>query len=100
MPVAALTSLMALGRAAVQRGDKVLVIGASGGCGIFGVTIGNVLGAKVTSICSAKNAELVKTTLGAASVMDYRDDDAMNALLYDEHETCDVVYDTVTSFAP
>lgn len=41
LPVAALTSLDALHRGHMGPGKRSLVIGASGGTGVFGVTIGN-----------------------------------------------------------
>ena len=52
LPVAALTSLMAWERTGLKKGDKVMVIGASGGCGMFGVSIAKILGAgSVTGTC-------------------------------------------------
>lgn len=45
LPVAALTSLDALHRGGMGPGKRALVIGASGGTGVFGVTIGKLSGA-------------------------------------------------------
>ena len=94
--VAALTSLYALTeRAKVKKGDRVLVIGAAGGCGSFGVKLAKLLGAEVTGVASAANHALVRE-IGASHVVDYKDDKEMAALKGGRHY--DVVYDTVSSF--
>jgi NADPH:quinone reductase-like Zn-dependent oxidoreductase len=80
LPVAALTSLEAFDRAGLKPGQKALVIGASGGCGIFGVTLAKAMGAHVTGVCSTRNVEFVRDTLGADSVVDYKSPDDMAAL--------------------
>ena len=70
-PVAALTALQGLrDKGRLQAGQSVLINGASGGVGTFAVQIARVLGAKVTAVCSARNAELVRS-LGAERVIDY-----------------------------
>lgn len=55
----------------VQPGQKVLVIGGSGGVGAYAVQIARALGAKVTGVASAENLDLMRD-LGAAQVRDYR----------------------------
>ena len=70
VPVSALTALQAVRRARVQAGQKVLVIGASGGVGTFAVQIAKAFGAEVTGVCSAGKADLVRS-LGADHVIDY-----------------------------
>ena len=75
VPMAALTALIGLrdtGR--VEPGQQVLVNGASGGVGTFAVQIARALGATVTGVCSARNADLVRS-LGADSVVDYTSED-------------------------
>jgi NADPH:quinone reductase-like Zn-dependent oxidoreductase len=57
-----------LGR--LQAGEHVLVNGASGAVGVMAVQIAKQQGAEVTGVCSAANAELVRS-LGADQVIDY-----------------------------
>jgi NADPH:quinone reductase-like Zn-dependent oxidoreductase len=71
LPMAAVTALHAIrDRGRVQSGQRVLVNGAAGGVGTFAVQIAAALGAEVTGVCSARNADLVRS-IGATHVVDY-----------------------------
>jgi len=66
-----------MGKANIQRGQEVLIYGASGTTGIIAIQLAKSLGARVTAICRTSNIELVKT-LGADSAIDYTLQDALN----------------------
>jgi len=68
VPMAATTALLGLrdvGR--TGPGQRVLVNGASGGVGMFAVQIARALGARADAVCSAPNADLVRS-IGAEAV--------------------------------
>ncbi len=71
IPLAGLTAFQSLiykGR--LGKGSRVLIIGASGGVGHFGVQIAKAYGGVVTAVCSGSNTEFVKS-LGADEVINY-----------------------------
>ncbi|MEN9644666.1 MAG: hypothetical protein RL238_1335 [Actinomycetota bacterium] len=68
-PVSALTALQGLrDKVRLQPGERVLVIGASGGVGVYAVQIALAMGAHVTGVCSAAKVDLVRS-LGAHEVI-------------------------------
>jgi NADPH:quinone reductase-like Zn-dependent oxidoreductase len=84
VPISGLAALQAVrdhGR--VRVGQKVLIIGASGGVGSFAVQIAKAFGAEVTGVCSTAKAGAVRA-LGADHVIDYtREDVADGGHRYD-----------------
>jgi NADPH:quinone reductase-like Zn-dependent oxidoreductase len=92
IPLAGLTALQGLrdhGR--LRAGQRLLVVGASGGVGHFGVQIGKALGAHVTGLCGARSFEFVRG-LGADEVLDYTDPDSHTG-----PGRYDLVFDTIAT---
>jgi len=77
------TALGAVDRAEIKAGERVLVIGASGGVGTYAVQLVKALGAHVTAVASAGKLDMLRE-LGADAVLDYRTTDfADGASRYD-----------------
>lgn len=71
LPVSGLTALQAVEAAGIEAGERVLVLGASGGVGTFAVQMAAARGAYVVGACSPGKAEAVRS-IGASEVVDYR----------------------------
>jgi NADPH:quinone reductase-like Zn-dependent oxidoreductase len=96
LPIAGGTALQALtDEARLTAGQRVLITGAAGGVGHFGVQIAKHLGAHVVAVCSASNSDFARS-LGADEVVDYAKHDFTR-----RDDRFDVVFDAAcaSSFA-
>eukprot|EP01137_Pigoraptor_chileana_P026149 Opistho-2@96673 len=95
LPLAGLTSYQSLKNfAQIRPGQRVLVLGGSGGTGIFGIQYAHHVGCHVITTCSARNVDFVRN-FGADETIDYTKDDFATVL---KDNPVDVVYDCVGGY--
>jgi NADPH:quinone reductase-like Zn-dependent oxidoreductase len=85
----AVLALRALRKARVDRGQRILVNGASGAIGSAAVQLAKYFGAQITAVCGTENIELVRS-LGADRVIDYKRED-----FTEDGWRYDIVFDAV-----
>jgi NADPH:quinone reductase-like Zn-dependent oxidoreductase len=89
IPYGGLLASHLLKKTSINRGDRILIYGASGSIGTMAIQLAKHMGAHVTSVCSRKNFELV-TSLGSDKMIDYTLENAEKQL-----ETYKYVIDAV-----
>lgn len=95
VPFGGLEALHSLDRASIQRGQKVLIVGAGGSIGTYSVQLAKHYGAEVTGVDSGGKLDMLRS-IGAEHVIDYKQEDyTKNGQKYD------VIMDTIggSSFA-
>ncbi|SDE45132.1 NAD(P)-dependent alcohol dehydrogenase [Limimaricola pyoseonensis] len=91
LPFGATTALQFLrDRGRLRAKERLCVVGASGAVGTAAVQIGRAMGAHVTAVCSAANADLVRD-LGAREVIAYDEGEDP----FEEENRFDVIFDAV-----
>ncbi|KAI8075837.1 chaperonin 10-like protein [Gilbertella persicaria] len=80
----------------IHQKMRILVVGASGGVGVFGIQVAKAIHPHntVVGICSGRNVEFVKS-LGADDVIDYTDKQKYEQFIRDNENSFDLVFDCV-----
>ena len=99
LPIVGVTALQAFEQHDVRPGQKILVIGASGGTGHIATSILTKKGIETVAICSTSNVKFVQSLGNDLTVLDYTADDFMEQLdsYVDRKGKFDFVFDTVSS---
>jgi NADPH:quinone reductase-like Zn-dependent oxidoreductase len=88
IPMGGLTALQALrDHGELAAGERVLILGASGGVGHLTVQIAGIVGARVAAVASGRNQEFLRE-LGAERTFDYQAEDFRA-----DEETYEVIFD-------
>ena len=89
VPFGGLEALHSLGKANIQRGQKVLIVGAGGSIGSYSVQFAKLYGAEVTGVDHAEKLDMLRS-IGADHVIDYTQEDFTK-----NGKTYDVILDTI-----
>jgi NADPH:quinone reductase-like Zn-dependent oxidoreductase len=76
LPVSGITAIEVVDAARIEPGQRVLVLGASGGVGTYLVQLAKAAGAHVTGVASRAKLDLVRA-LGADAALDYATEDPL-----------------------
>ncbi len=91
VPLGALNALHFLRRAEVKPGDQVLINGAGGVIGAYGVQVAQMMGGEVTGVDAAHKESFVRS-MGASAFLDYQTTDLTTL-----DSRYDVIFDMVPS---
>jgi len=95
LPLAGLTAYQAVyGAGRLQKGQSILILGASGGVGSMAVQLARIAGARIYAVASRSNHDYLED-LGADVAIDYRSEDLIPRLRDEEPDGLDLVFDLV-----
>jgi NADPH:quinone reductase-like Zn-dependent oxidoreductase len=96
IPQAGLTASTILRAAGISAGQKVLIIGATGGIGLFASQLAKAQGARVIATAKAGDADYIRG-LGADEIVDYTSADPVSEVRAQHPEGVDIVIDLINS---